>query len=139
MPGAGTGPFGCCLESRRLVVSRHKFRRRYLLRAAIVLAGLALLPVETQAGQRISITVNGNHETWRIDEPNVGQRSTDYPIIFHPGDAVTIDAGGCVQTGGSGRTWKRYVDPQGPNSDHLYHGLIEIPGATMPPASLVRI
>ena len=30
----------------------------------------------------------------------------------------------------SAPTWKRYVDPQGPNADRLYHGLIEIPGVT---------
>ena len=39
-----------------------------------------------------------------------------------------MQAGGCVQTGGAGKTWKRYVDPSGPNSDRLYHGLIQIPG-----------
>jgi len=49
---------------------------------------------------------------------------------------VTVFANGCVQTGGSGRTWKRYVDPRGPNAERLYHGLVEIPGAT---AHLVRI
>jgi hypothetical protein len=37
---------------------------------------------------------------------------------------------------GKGLTWKRYVDPSGPNSDHLYHGLITIPTAT---GTLVRI
>jgi hypothetical protein len=66
---------------------------------------------------------------WRIDEPNVKQKSTSYTQIrFVPGDVVNIDAGGCVQTGGSGRTWKRYVNPSGPNADRLYHGLIWIPG-----------
>jgi hypothetical protein len=73
----------------------------------------------------------GNTVTWRIDRPNVSRRSTPYPNIrFQAGDTVTIAAGGCVQTGGSGRTWKRYVDPQGPNSDRLYHALINIPGVT---------
>ena len=56
-------------------------------------------------------------------------------IQFKPGDQVTINAGGCVQTGGAGRTWKRYVDPRGANVDRLYHGLISLPG--MP--QLVRI
>jgi hypothetical protein len=66
---------------------------------------------------------------WRIDEPNVQQERTDYPAIkFLPGDKIKVDAGGCVQTGGFGRTWKRYVDPSGPNADRLYHGLIWIPG-----------
>jgi hypothetical protein len=68
---------------------------------------------------------------WRIDEPNVQRHETSYPgIRFLPGDRVSIDAGGCVQTGGLGRTWKRYVNPLGANSDHLYHGLIQIPGIT---------
>ena len=74
---------------------------------------------------------------WRIETPNVKQKQTDYPqITFVPGDTVSIDAGGCVQTGGSGLTWKLYVNPGGPNSDHLYHGLISIPGVTN---GLVRI
>lgn len=64
-----------------------------------------------------------------ITKPVVNQRITEYrDITFEPGDMVTIEAGGCVQTGGSGKTWKRYVDPQGPNSDRLYHGLLWIPG-----------
>jgi hypothetical protein len=50
--------------------------------------------------------------TWRIDRPNVMQHQTGYPqITFKPGDSVAVDAGGCVQTGGMGSTWKRYVDP----------------------------
>ena len=74
---------------------------------------------------------------WRIEAPNVKQKETDYPeVVFHPGDTVSIDAGGCVQTGGSGLTWKRYVNPSGPNSGHLYHGLVGIPGVTN---GLVRI
>jgi hypothetical protein len=74
---------------------------------------------------------------WRIETPNVKQKQTEYrQITFVPGDTISIDAGGCVQTGGSGLTWKRYVNPAGPNSDHLYHGLISIPGVTN---GLVRI
>src|SRR5215467_14125412 len=73
----------------------------------------------------------------RIDRPNVKQRSTEYRgITLRPGDTVTVEAGGCVQTGGTGRTWKRYVNPSGANSDRLYHGLIWIPGAT---SGLVRV
>jgi hypothetical protein len=74
---------------------------------------------------------------WRIETPNVKQKETSYPLItFVPGDTVSIDAGGCVQTGGHGLTWKLFVDPAGPNSDRLYHGLISIPGVTN---GLVRI
>ncbi len=67
-----------------------------------------------------------------IDSPNVNQAVTDYPNIrFAPGDQVYVSANGCVQTGGSGSTWKRYVDPTGGNADRLYHGRIWIPGGTM--------
>jgi len=76
-------------------------------------------------------------EQIRIDRPNPTRRSTDYPqITFQPGDTVTISAGGCVQSGGHGSTWHRYVDPSGGDSDKLYHGLITIPFAT---GSLERI
>ena len=73
----------------------------------------------------------------RIDRPNPTKRSVDYPqITFQPGDGVTITAGGCVQSGGHGSTWHRYVNPSGGDSDKLYHGLITIPFAT---GSLERI
>jgi hypothetical protein len=66
----------------------------------------------------------------RIDRPNPTKPSTEYPsIIFQPGDTVTIAAGGCVQSGGSGKTWHRYVNPAGSETG-LYHGLITIPFAT---------
>lgn len=63
-----------------------------------------------------------------IYEPVVTEPSTTYAFSFLPGDHVTVDGGGCVQTGGRGLTWKRYVDPASDND--LYHGLITIPGAT---------
>lgn len=70
-------------------------------------------------------------DIYRITRPNVRQQVTDYPAIaFRPGDFVTVTAGGCAQTGGHGSTWKRYVDPQGDNTDKYYHGLIGIPGIT---------
>jgi len=66
-------------------------------------------------------------DTWEILCPNVRQRTTEYiGIGFQPGDRITIEAGGCVQTGGKGLTWKRYVDPRGPNSDRLYHGTFRL-------------
>src|SRR5438105_9059582 len=84
-----------------------------------------------QASERVTCEYTEpslRHIRCRIDEPNVTQRLTPYiDIAFQIGDSVTIDAGGCVQTGGIGPTWKRYVNPQGPNSDQLYHGLILIP------------
>jgi hypothetical protein len=77
--------------------------------------------------------------TCTIDQPNVTQHETEYPNVqFAPGDVVQVHADGCVQTGGHGNTWKRYVNPSGDNSDHLYHGLIRIPTGTQDSA-LVRI
>jgi hypothetical protein len=87
----------------------------------------------------IKCTPSGNVINCRVDTPVVTQHSFPYPAIrFKAGDKVTVNAGGCVQTGGRGKTWKRYVDPSGPNSDRLYHGLIFIPGLT-PAGSLQRI
>lgn len=68
---------------------------------------------------------------YRIDRPNVTKRYTTYPsITFRTGDTITIEGGGCVQTGGSGATWKRYVNPSGPDSGHLYYGSVTIPNPT---------
>ena len=63
-----------------------------------------------------------------ITEPIVNVPQHGYGLWFRPGDHVQVFAGGCVQTGGKGKTWKRYVDPASNND--LYHGLITIPGAT---------
>ena len=48
-------------------------------------------------------------------------------VVFAPGDKVFVNGDGCVQTGGSGDTWKRYVNPGGGGADHLYHGLVRVP------------
>jgi hypothetical protein len=70
---------------------------------------------------------------YTISEPNVRQRMTEYrDIRFQRGDRITVEAGGCVDTGGAGDTWKRYVDPSGDETAWLYHGLLWIPGATLP-------
>src|SRR5689334_14723388 len=63
-----------------------------------------------------------------VVEPVVTQRATTYPIVVHRGDRIMVTAGGCVQTGGHGLTWKRYLAPESGND--LYHGLIDIPGVT---------
>src|ERR1043166_7623173 len=58
------------------------------------------------------ISDNGKVVEIRIERPVVTQRSTLYPQVrFIPGDTVEVAAGGCVQTGGAGKTWKRYVNP----------------------------
>jgi hypothetical protein len=83
------------------------------------------------------ITATAALDLWDISKPNVRRMMTEYPqITFREGDRVTVTANGCVQTGGKGDTWKRYIDPKGPNADRLYHGLVWVPGAT---AGLVRI
>jgi len=75
-----------------------------------------------------------------IYEPAVDQRETAYPnIVFAPGDVLDITADGCVQRGGSGKTWERYVNPAGAGAGPLYHGLIRIPTATPVGGDLVRI
>ncbi len=82
-----------------------------------------------------TISADGKTQVWVINEPEVGIAVENYGfkphpnIKFQPGDSVTIEAGGCVQTGGSGKTWKSYVKPLGPNSDKYYSGTIWIPGA----------
>jgi len=51
---------------------------------------------------------SANVEIVSIGQPNVKQAVTEYTsITFAPGDAVMVTADGCVQTGGSGETWKR--------------------------------
>lgn len=100
-------------------------------------AGPVLFASPAMAAQTINCTVSGQLTHCIINEPAVTQRLTSYPgIVFKGGDLVTISAGGCVQTGGHGSTWKRYVNPSGSDSDRLYHGLIQIPGVQ---SDLVRI
>jgi hypothetical protein len=101
------------------------------IRFAAVIGGLLALAPGIRAEEVTKVVSTPTVEAWTIHEPMVDRPLTEYRNIrFRPGDVVTISAGGCIQTGGHGKTWKRYVDPQGPNSDHLYHGLISIPGVT---------
>jgi hypothetical protein len=110
----------------RLLESTMRLSR--LLGSAIVLASTLLL---TDASASQQVLTNYQHDAhWiHIDEPNVNAAQTFLPIVVYKGDRVWIRAGGCAQTGGSGKTWKRYVNPSGPNSYRLYHGQIEMPGA----------
>jgi hypothetical protein len=99
--------------------------RKTILGAIACLGVAGIMQAET-----ISHTVNGNTEQWYIYQPVVNQNSWHTfkgQISFRRGDYVTINAGGCVQTGGSGLTWKRYVAPQGANSDRLYFGVFAMP------------
>jgi hypothetical protein len=94
-------------------------------------ANTALASGDSTKVQVTSTVVNATTVTWRIFRPVITQAEKNYTKIkFEAGDAITLEAGGCDQTGGHGKTWKRYVDPQGDNADRLYHGLIRIPGVT---------
>jgi len=100
--------------------------------AALVVALLGPLfpsiwPHPLGAQESVSVSRQVNGETVRIDRPIVNHPTTTYPTVrFRPGDHWTIRADGCVQTGGSGSTWKRYVDPRGDNSDRLYYGVVDV-------------
>lgn len=64
---------------------------------------LTLLTSFACAEEKITHRINGNVEVWRIDQPNVQQPETDYPLIkFRIGDVVSFKAGGIVNTGGWG-------------------------------------
>ena len=112
--------------------------RLLLVVVGALLAADAIAIFLLRADQPTRCTVSGARQTvCRIDEPIVTKALTDDPqMIFHPGDRITVSAGGCVQTGGSGATWKRYLNPSGPNSNRLYWGTISIPAATQ---GVVRI
>jgi hypothetical protein len=80
---------------------------------------------------------NGNTITWTINEPDVKKASEAfYQIKFQKNDEIFITAGGCVQTGGHGETWKRYVNPSGDGNAYYYFAKIQIPGVTF---GLVRM
>jgi hypothetical protein len=59
-------------------------------------------------------TSSGETKVWRIDHPDVSDPLSVYPAIpLKAGDRIKINAGGCVQTGGMGATWKLYTNPSG--------------------------
>lgn len=79
-------------------------------------------------------------KVWRIDRPNVRVGDDPLPgITFRPGDTIRFNAGGCVQTGGLGQTWKAYVNPLGNNADHLYSGTIQISGVIGSPTRIAGV
>lgn len=76
-------------------------------------------------------------KVWRIDQPGVTSPTTYYGTIgFKAGDTITVNAGGCVQTGGSGSTWKSYTYPTGDEAEILYSGMIWIPGVINSPVRI---
>src|SRR5229473_7195282 len=115
-----------------------------LVACCAILVSILVFPPDAKTIERVNCTdwiprAPGSAQVLRacwIDQPTVTRRMTEYrDVTFAPGDVVTVSGGGCVQTGGVGDTWKRYIDPQA-NSGTLYHGEILIPGIT---AGLDRI
>lgn len=106
---------------------------------ALGLIGLVVCGRDCRADQVVCTSDGLGNDTCDVTLPNVLAHSTPYSTIqFMPGDTVTVTASGCAQTGGTGKTWKDYVHPKGPNSNTLYFGLISIPGST-PGTGLVPI
>lgn len=61
-----------------------------------------------------------------IAQPIVNQPTASYPQVkLRAGQTINIAASGCVQTGGAGKTWKRYVDP---DPSDKYYGTITVDG-----------
>jgi len=106
----------------------------------VVLAAALAGPFMSTAGASASASCNRTQfpTTCEVIEPNVKQFSTTYPQIqLYARQHVTIQAGGCVQTGGRGKTWKRYVNPVG--GFGLYKGYIDIPYTTFGPLPLWQV
>ena len=78
------------------------------------------------------ISPEGETKTFVVDQPRVDVPDmSKFPMIsMKPGDTVMIGAGGCVQTGGFGATWKSYTNPLGDNANKLYSGTVWIDGVT---------
>jgi hypothetical protein len=71
--------------------------------------------------------VQAGIEQWIIALPVVKTQAFSYEqLVLRNGDKFRVSACGCVQTGGVGKTWKLFVNPSGPNSNHLYHGLVSV-------------
>src|SRR5690349_13494748 len=88
--------------------------------AALALVALAARPAASQACPSLAF------DQMCIDQPPVRTATTDTGITIPKGSWVQITADGCVQTGGSGATWKRYVDPDPPGGSNNHFGSIGI-------------
>ena len=94
-------------------------------------------PVPVTPSQPVKLGQHGETRTYEISEPDVTKDWLEFKdVVFRPGDTVEIDAEGCVQTGGVGDTWKRYVDPRGDHANERYFALIAIPGVIEKPERL---
>src|SRR5437667_1358565 len=114
-------------------------KTRILIALALVVLGLGLIViVSIPSGRAQDFDPRCSDRTAKgefnctINKPIVSRSEYVYQnVVFAPGDTVYINGDGCVQTGGSGPTWKRYVNTGGDNSDHLYHGMVRIPTAKL--------
>ena len=62
----------------------------------------ALIAYAQESDGKVTHTVNGNTETWRIDEPNVKKPIIEFQQIrFQPGDQVRVTAGGACKPEGT--------------------------------------
>ena len=99
-----------------------------VLAALGTVASMGFVSLPAKAEQVLHNYQNYPQQT-RIQNPDVNVPFKEYPdITFQNGDTVYVKAGGCVQTGGSGNTWKQYVHPSSEEAG-LYYGQIEVPGA----------
>jgi hypothetical protein len=76
----------------------------------------------------------GTTTRWTITRPDVTKQLIEYrDISFTPSDEVLVSAQGCVDVARdpNRHDWRRYVDPEGSNTDRHFHGLIWIPGASV--------
>ena len=90
------------------------------------------------SADQVACSANGSgQDTCVIFFPDVLHPTVTYSgVQIAVGDLVSATAAGCVQTGGTDKTWKRYLNPSGYKSDHHYHGLIQVPGAQAAPVRI---
>jgi hypothetical protein len=94
-----------------------------------------LLALHPAAGRANCPPVGANQVCY--DQPAINGSFTNTGYTFPAGSHVRIQANGCEQTGGSGDTWKRYVNPDPWGNATQYHGLAGIyPIAAGGPATL---
>ena len=81
-----------------------------------------------------------NSQDYPFEKPVVNRAWSPTNIRVFPGDKVEIvNAGGCVNTHGAGRTTKRYIDPRDEDNGcqlnrKMYFGTIAIPGTIEEPS-----
>jgi hypothetical protein len=109
---------------------------RIIRLAVITLGVLAVVLTAISADAGVIRNFNSDPHWTRITEPIVNWPLTRYDEVqIPPGSLVKVSAGGCVQTGGKGKTWKHYVRPRGSHAEYLYHGQIMISGLFYAPTN----